>query len=125
MSFKYLNLNPKGRNVSDCTVRAFALAHNTTWFHAYDILSEYARERCIVIDDTSFINDFLSENYPYMCYKCRGKKITVGEITDKFKYGVYLITMSGHITCMIDGTIYDTWDCRDRYAQRIWEVSSY
>lgn len=120
--FKYLNLNPKKRIVSDCTVRAFALAHNISWYKSYDILSAYAREQCIVIDDTSFIDDFLSDNYDYICYKCKGKRITVQEISELYPHGTYLITMSGHITCMIDGDVYDIWDCTDKYAWRVWQI---
>lgn len=121
--FKYLNLNPKGRNVSDCTVRAFALARGISWYEAYDILSSYARDRCIVIDDVTFIDDFLMERYDYECLKCDGLKITVRELCERYHKGTYLITMSGHITCMIDGTIYDTWNPSDKYAWRIWKVS--
>lgn len=123
MSYKYLNVNPKGRKVSDCTVRAFSLAHNISWFKAYDILSEYARNECIVIDDASFIDDFLSERYNYECFKCIGEKITIGEVCEMYPEGIYLITMSGHITCMINGTIYDIWDPRDKFAWRIWEIN--
>lgn len=122
MAYKYLNMNPKGRKVSDCTVRAFALAHDISWYKAYDILSEYAREECIVIDDTSFIDDFLSERYDYACYKYDDKDITVRELTYIYNKGVYLITMDGHITCMINGTIFDIWDCRNRKAWTIWEI---
>lgn len=122
--FKYLNLNPKGRIVSDCTVRAFALAHNISWYKAYDILSGYARKQCIVIDDTSFIDDFLSDNYDYVCYKCKHERITVQEITELYPHGTYLITMSGHITCMIDSVIYDIWDCSDKYAWRVWLINN-
>ena len=122
MGFKFLNVNPKGKKVSDCTVRAFALAHNISWYKAYDILSEYAKEQCIILDDTTFIDDFLSERYDYNCYKCDNKAITVRELTYLYNHGTYLITMSGHITCMINGIIYDIWDCRDRFAWRIWEI---
>lgn len=123
MPYKYLNINPKGRKVSDCTVRAFALAHNISWYKAYDILSEYAKEQCIVVDDTSFIDDFLSERYNYDCYKCYNQKVTVGEVCEIYPKGIYLITMSGHITCMVDGQIYDTWDPSDKYVWRIWKIN--
>lgn len=123
MSYKYLNLNPKQRNVSDCTVRAFALAHNISWYDAFDILTKYARKACIVLDDTSFIDEFLSDNYNYICYKCFGEKITVRSLCTRYPIGIYLITMSGHITCMIDGVIYDTWNPSDKYVWRVWEVA--
>lgn len=123
MPYKYLNMNPKGRKVSDCTVRAFALAHAMSWYESYDILSAYAREQCIVIDDTSFIDDFLNERYAYNCYHYTGEQITVRELTYMFNRGVYMITMEGHITCMINGTIFDIWDCRDKEAWSIWEIN--
>lgn len=122
MGYKYLNINPKNRKAADCTVRAFALAHNLNWYESYDILNSYAREECIVIDDTNFIDDFLSDRYRYECFKCVGQKITVGEVCKMYPIGTYLITMAGHITCMIDGIIYDTWDPRDKFAWRIWKI---
>ncbi len=122
MSFKYLNLNPKRRDVSDCTVRAFALAHDISWYDAYDILSSYARDECIVIDDTKFIDKFLNDRYDYQCLKCQNIKKRVGDFCYTLPKGVFLITMSGHITCMIDGIIYDTWDPSDKYAWRVWHI---
>lgn len=122
MHFKFLNLNPKNKKVSDCTVRAFALAHGIGWYEAYDILTAYAREECIVIDDVNFIDDFLSKRYDYKCYKCSNINIKVGEVADIHNRGVFLITMAGHITCLIDGVIYDTWDPRNRYVWTIWQI---
>ena len=43
-------------------------------------------------------------------------------VTDIFPLGTYLITMNGHITVAKDGTIYDTFDCRDRVVRSAWEV---
>lgn len=120
--FKYLNLNPKLKKVSDCTVRAFALAHNINWYKAYDILSSYAREECIIIDDVDFIDDFLSNRYDYKCFKCDNISIKLREVAVIYNKGVFLITMPGHITCMIDGIVYDTWDPSDRYVWRIWQI---
>ncbi len=122
MAYEYKNLNPKGLKVSDCTVRAFAMAHGITWYESFDILSDYARRECLLIDDVSFIDRFLKSMYNYECYKCKGEKITVGELCLKYRNGTYLITMQGHITCMIDGIIYDTWDPRDKYAWAIWKI---
>ena len=68
------------------------------------------------------IDRFLKSMYNYECYKCKGEKITVGELCLKYRNGTYLITMQGHITCMIDGVIYDTWDPRDKYAWAIWKI---
>ena len=36
--------------------------------------------------------------------------------------GVYLITMNGHITCSIDGIIYDTFNPKDRLVWGAYRV---
>ena len=36
--------------------------------------------------------------------------------------GIYLVTMKGHITCVKDGVLIDTFDCRDRYIWCAWLV---
>ena len=79
------------------------MAHGITWYESFDILSDYARRECLLIDDVPFIDRFLKSMYNYECYKCKGEKITVGELCLKYRNGTYLITMQGHITCMIDG----------------------
>jgi hypothetical protein len=40
--YRYLNMNPRGRNVNDCTVRAISLATNRSWDEVYRELSHYA-----------------------------------------------------------------------------------
>jgi hypothetical protein len=44
--------------------------------------------------------------------------MTVGDFAKFYNKGVYLVTMSGHITCIIDGVIWDTFDPSERL---IWE----
>ena len=119
--FKYYNANPFGRKVEDCTVRAISLATNNSWDSTYIQLSEYARSQGITFSEIAFINDYLSERYEKYCYN---KSIEIVGDFSKLKIpGRYLITMSGHITCIIDGTIYDTFDCSDRYIWCIYRVS--
>ena len=71
MGYEYKNLNPRGLKTTDCTVRAFAMANEINWYESFDILSKYAREECILIDDVEFIDRFLKSMYNYECYKCK------------------------------------------------------
>ena len=48
--------------------------------------------------------------------------MTVGEFIETHQKGTYLITMQGHITCVRNGVLYDTWDCRDKVIWCAWEV---
>lgn len=49
---------------------------------------------------------------------------TVGEFADENKNGTYLVTIPNHITVIIDGTIYDTFDCSDRIMRCAWIINT-
>lgn len=54
---------------------------------------------------------------------CKDKlKVSVGEFVRSHPRGVYLITMNGHITCSIDGIIYDTFNPKDRLVWGAYRV---
>lgn len=116
--FRYYNANPRKRNVNDCTVRAISLATNRSWDETFEELSKFAQAQCIMPDEIKYIDEYLSRRYDRIC-GCNGSQITIGQFIKDFPQGIYLITMSGHITCVIDGCIYDTFDPSDRY---IWDA---
>lgn len=51
---------------------------------------------------------------------CEG--LSVEEFADIYPYGVYLVRIDGHLTCVIDDGVYDIWDCRDELATNAWIV---
>lgn len=116
--YKYYNANSKGNFVNDCVIRAISLAEGKTWNETYEELSRIAQRNGIILDDVNFVEPLLDNRYKRVC--CRNKY--VGEFSDEHPRGIYLITMQGHITCCINGTIYDTFDCRNRKMWCAWEV---
>lgn len=36
--------------------------------------------------------------------------------------GIFIIRVNGHLTCAIDGTLYDIWDCRNEIIDIVWKV---
>lgn len=122
MEYKYYNANPLGNKVNDCTVRAISLATNTTWDDAYDFLSGYAKYQGIMMDEVDYIDNFLEENFTKLCRDCMAPKTTVGDFVDMHPKGIYLITMRGHITCCVDGCVYDTFNPKDRIIWGAYEV---
>lgn len=122
MEFEYYNANPRGRRVNDCTVRAISLATGKSWDETYARLSSYAQAQAIMLDETEYIDELLERTYEKIC-GCKDKiKITVGQFADKHPEGTYLITMNGHITCCIDGCIYDTFNPKDRFVWGAYRV---
>lgn len=119
MSYKFYNANAKGRFVNDCVVRSISVAENKTWDETYYELSELAQEYGILLDDVNFVEPLLDCRYTRICHDSK----LVGEFAEEYPRGTYLITMNGHITCCIDGVIYDTFDCRDRIMWCAWEVN--
>lgn len=120
--YQYFNNNPFGRHVNDCCIRAISLATNNSWDDTYRILSDYAREEGITFSEVEFINEYLAERFPRYCQKAKNKVTTVGDFINLQLPGRWLVTMSGHITCVIDGVCYDTFDPSERFVWCIYKV---
>ena len=120
--YRYLNKNPKARDTEDCVLRAISLAQGKTWDKIYDELSELAKQRGMLFSDAEFVEDYLDERYSRTCYKSNGFAMTVGDFVETHTTNTYLVTMKGHITCVKDGILYDTFDCRNRLIWCAWEV---
>ena len=118
MSYKFYNANAHGNFVNDCTVRAISLAENKTWDETYRELSFLAQKNGIILDDVNFIEPLLDSRYERVCFIEK----TVGEFAEEHPIGVYLITMKGHITCCMNGVIYDTFDCSHSRMWCAWYI---
>lgn len=117
--YQFYNANPLGRFVNDCTVRAISLASGETWDNTYRRLSHFACLRGIMPDDVKYIDEYLEDHFDKIYSYKENNRITVNDFVQDHPRGTYLITMRGHITCVIDGVIYDTFNPADRY---IWGV---
>lgn len=116
--YKYYNANVRGKNISDCTIRAISCATGKSWDCVYEKLSDIAQAQGTMMDDREFIIDYLDRRYDRLPYT----KGTVGYISSLYPDNVLLITMIGHITCSKYGNIYDTFDCTEREAEYVWIV---
>lgn len=116
--YKFYNANARGRFTNDCVIRAISLAEDKTWNETYNELSEIAQRNGIILDDVQFVEPLLDSRYERICFREK----YVGEFMEEHPKGTYLITMKSHITCVIDGVLYDTFDCRDRVMWCAWEV---
>lgn len=116
--YKSYNANVHGNFVNDCVVRAIAVAEGKTWDETYDELSELAQDDGILLDDVRFVEDYLDDRYERVPHYSK----TVGELAEEYPIGTYLVTMPGHITVILDGILYDVFDCRKRQIWSVWEV---
>lgn len=56
------------------------------------------------------------------CKSVPADGMTVDEFANSHNQGTYLIRMSGHLSCIIGGIVYDIWDCRDEFVTDAWRV---
>ena len=116
--WRYYNANSRGNSVNDCVVRAISKAEGKTWDETYEELSDIAQYQGILLDDVNFVERYLDKRYKRQCHYSK----TVGEFLEEFSKGTYLITMQGHITCIKNGILYDTFDCRPIRMWCAWKV---
>lgn len=121
--FQQYNPNPHGKTVGDCTVRAIAKATGTDWETTYLNL-------CV---QGYLMGDMPSANacwgaylrrlgwqrhiLPDTCPEC----YTLGDFAAEYSKGTYILALSGHVVCVSDGTIYDSWDSSGEVPLYYWE----
>lgn len=117
--YKYYNANANNNFVNDCVIRAISVAENKSWGDTYDDLSRIAKNNGILLDDVNFVEPLLDYRYKRISTRYGD---TVQDIIEDHPIGIYLVTMNGHITVIKNGTVYDTFDCRERIVRNVWRV---
>lgn len=116
--YRYYNANSHGNLVNDCTVRAISLATYRSWDDTYKELANEARKKGLMMDSTEFIESYLDERYYRECFH----ETTLDEFISTHLNGIYIISMPGHLSAVIDGVNYDTFDPKSRIIWCAWEV---
>ncbi len=116
--YKFLNKNALGKFEEDCVIRSISCALNKSWDYIYETLSDIAQAQGTMMNNRNFVINYLDRRYVRIP-EIQGK---VGEISKMFDNDILLITMQGHITCSKYGTIYDTFDCRNRDVEYVWII---
>ena len=121
MAYKFLNLQPLGERKEDCVCRAISLATGLNYY--------IIEEKLYLIGEL-----FNCEKLCVCCYKhlldyvfgyerVNGYKgFTINDFIKENPEGTYIIRVDGHLTCVTNGLILDTWDCGECLIDIIWEV---
>ena len=127
-SFIFHNENPKKLvSSADCVIRAIALATGKTWENTLEGLVEISLKVKDVPNAKRVYNKYLEQlGYPMQKQprKTNNKKYTAEEFAKKFDEGTYVISLANHLSVVVDGKIYDTWNCSDRSVGNYWEVNN-
>ena len=110
--WKQVNLNPHGKQVGDCTVRAISLATGKGWYDTYFGIALQGAIMCNMPSANSVTTAFLKRNgfrrrtIPDDCPDC----YTIEDFCKDHPQGVYVIGTGSHLTTVIDGTLFDSWN---------------
>ena len=118
--FVYLNVNPDKMKESDCVTRALKLATGLPYseirrklYHTSKLLD--CEKLCVCC------YKFLIEEV-FKCKRVNCDNMTVAEFSYENPYGVYLVRMNGHLSTVINGKVYDIFDCRSDILTDAWKV---
>ena len=124
------NPNPTEKNdkstKGDCVIRALAIASDRTWIEAYDILADNARKTYNLPNDcinyTQVFENILGYKPKSVKVEKGKKRLNVLEFCKKHHKGRYILRVAHHLTAVVDGVCYDTWNTAERCVYRYWEV---
>lgn len=117
------NPNPDGIRVGDCVIRALSKALGQTWEETYIDLSV---EGLLMGDLPSANavwgaylrrNGYQREIVPNSCPDC----YTVENFCDDYPQGTYILAISGHVVCVVDGQFYDSWNSGNEHPIYYWQ----
>ena len=121
--WKHYNPNPIALEGIDCTVRALTTALDISWEKAYAmlaangfVLSDMPNANHVV-NYTLRRNGFKRHALPDECPDC----YTAEDFAREHPEGTYVLAFGDHVCTVIDGTIYDSWDSRNRVPMFYWE----
>ena len=113
--WQYINKNPMGRSVGDCTVRAISTATNSGWMETYLDLCLFG----LLMADMPSANaitaaylkkkGFQRKNIPETC----PDYYSVKDFCKDHKDGIFVLGTGSHMVAVINGDYYDAWDSGD------------
>lgn len=115
--FQYYNAEPNGEKLEDCVIRAISLALQTPYYRIVELLNQngefYSCDEICLCCYEKLLNNLGFEK----------KNAYNKKVKDIAQYGsVVLIRIPGHLTCSIDGVIFDIWDCSEKEADCYWII---
>ena len=125
--YQFLNVHPEGKLVPDCVKRAITVAAEMDY---REVQLQLNRHKKITGAKTfnedknwkSYVENVLNgkwKSFPAI----KGMPRMNGErFCQSYPKGRYILSMAGHLSCCIDGIIYDTWNCQGKCVYGCYEI---
>lgn len=118
--WKYYNPNPKHSRVGDCVVRAICKLTGQSWTDTFCDLALYGLMRCDMPSANAVWGQYLIDK-GYKRHFIDDSEYTVRDFAGEHFKGRYLLAISGHVVCSVDGDWFDTWDSGDEIVVYYWQ----
>lgn len=123
MPYSHFNLNPAGKSVGDCTIRAISKALDQSWETTYVGLALEGFCQGDLPNADSVWGPYLKKHgfsrylIPDNCPDC----YTVEQFAKDHPNGVYILSMPGrHVVTVQDGVYFDSWDSGQECPVYFW-----
>lgn len=125
--YQFLNVHPQGKLVGDCVKRAITKA---TGMDYHEVQLELNRHKRITGAKTfnedknwkSYVENVLNGVKLSFPAKAGQPRMNGDRFCKAYPKGSYILSMAGHLSCCVDGVIYDTWDCSSKCCYTAYEI---
>jgi hypothetical protein len=115
----YEHYNPSNQRKNDCSARSLAKVLDKDYWQVLKELKTLKRlNRETRYYNLTNIKRYMKK-YPFNKLKVRKQRIS--KFIDTHPIGKYIITTTDHLTCVIDGVLYDSWDCSELKVEEVWQ----
>lgn len=119
------NANSRNHSTGDCTIRALSIAYGMRYDDVHRDLLKIDSQYWYDFVWTQFIS-----THGYISKKrVKQDAITLSEFADIHNEGTYLVTvgktaatLSSHVVCLENGTVWDTWNSLNWYVDTYWLI---
>lgn len=122
---RYYNANPDAKSKPDCVIRALSMAYDMDYKDVKKELREIMKGMNLDVWNIRLVFEVFIKDHGVKDTVKIKEDITVGEFMESHPTGTYIIrcqdrpitrgSKSGHLVAMVDGDIYDSWDCTRYY----------
>lgn len=124
MGYIYYNPNPKGKNTTDCVIRALMRVNGLSWMDTYYELTEIVKREFempsanVIWEEYLLTHGFKKSLLPNHCPAC----MTIREFSNVFNDNIYIACTGSHVVAVMGGNYFDAWDSGDEVVSYFFEI---
>lgn len=125
--FEFYNPHPQQKIVEDCVKRALTKASGKTYQEVTNELNRIKRDQGASKYNVNsvwkaYVEDVLhGKKMSFPAVKGQSR-MNGARFCLEYAVGTYVLNMAGHLSCCVNGVIYDTWDCREKCVYTAYEI---